>query len=90
MTIPPPHDPWDQDIRPLDPEQLPPGFYFPPGQEPKPPKSGLSNGVKWALAVVAVVLVIVGIIVAVVVSGGSSSDGAFEVVSNLSADIVET
>jgi len=93
MTMPPPHDPWDQDIRPVDPEQLPPGFYFPPGQEPKPPKGGLSNGLKWLLVAIAVVVVIVGIVVAVVMSGGSG-DAAAGVVSpaasNPFVDIVET
>ena len=94
MTMPPPHDPWDQDIRPVDPEQLPPGFYFPPGQEPKPPKRGLSNGLKWLLVVIAVVVVIVAIIVAVFVSRGSNSDRATgvssPVASNSFLDIVET
>jgi hypothetical protein len=91
MTIPPPHDPWDQDIRPVDPEQLPPGFYFPPGHEPKPPARGLSSGLKWLLVVVAVVVVIVGIVVAVVVSGGSGGDGASGVIAHLaSVDSDET
>jgi hypothetical protein len=76
MTMPSPQDPWDEDIQPVDPEQLPPGFYFAPGQEPKPKASGLSSGLKWALLAVAVVLVIVAIIVAVFVTRGSSTAGA--------------
>jgi hypothetical protein len=81
MTTSAPQDPWDQDIQPVDPEQLPPGFYFAPGQEPKPKPSGLSSGLKWALLAIAVVLVIVGIVVAVVVSGGSGDAGALGVIA---------
>jgi hypothetical protein len=76
MTMSAPQDPWDEDIQPVDPEQLPPGFYFAPGQEPKPKASGLSSGLKWVLLAVAVVLVIVAIVVAVLVSGGSSGADA--------------
>jgi hypothetical protein len=93
MTMPSPQDPWDEDIRPVDPEQLPPGFYFAPGQEPKPKASGLSSGLKWALLAVAVVLVIVAVVVAVLVTRDSSGGGAIGLVSpaasNAFLDIVE-
>jgi hypothetical protein len=79
MTTPP-HDPWDQELRPVDPQTLPPGFYFPPGvppgQEPKPPASGSSIGLKWLLVVFALLVVIVGIVVALFASRGSGRDGA--------------
>ena len=89
MTMSSQHDPWDEDIQPVDPEQLPPGFYFAPGQEPKPKATGLSSGVKWALLAIAVVLVVVAIIVAVFVSRGSGGDGASGLDSpNSYADIV--
>ncbi|WP_319450279.1 MULTISPECIES: hypothetical protein [unclassified Mycobacterium] len=81
MTMSAPQDPWDEDIQPVDPEQLPPGFYFAPGQEPKPKSSGLSSGLKWALLVIAVVVVVVAVVIAVLVSGGSSSAGAASFVS---------
>jgi hypothetical protein len=94
MTMSAPQDPWDEAIQPVDPAQLPPGFYFAPGQEPKPKPSGLSSGLKWALLAVAVVLVIVAIVVALLVTRGSSGAGAVGLVStaasNSFVDIVET
>lgn len=91
MTMPAPQDPWDEDIRPIDPEQLPPGFYFAPGQEPKPKPSGLSSGLKWTLLAIAVVLVIVAIIVAVFVSSSAGAAGLVSpAASNSFLDTVET
>jgi hypothetical protein len=67
MTMPLPQDPWDEELGPVDPQSLPPGFYFPPGQEPKPAASGLSGGLKWLLVAIGLVLVAVAIGVALFV-----------------------
>ena len=59
MTIPPhDEDPWSQGVRPTDPRQLPPGFYFPPGTGPHAaPPIRRRGGAKWIMAAVAVLLV---------------------------------
>lgn len=57
MTTPAHPDPWEPDDRPTAREDLPPGFYFPPGHAPAP-KPGSTNGLRWALAVVVLLLVV--------------------------------
>lgn len=56
MSIPP-QGPWDTP-RPLDPSELPPGFYFPPGTGPNKPPEKKGPGGKWLLAVLVALLVI--------------------------------
>lgn len=57
MTLPPPHDSFEP-AEPMDPRDLPPGFYFPPGAEPgAPQKRGL--GPVWVLVAIAVIVVVV-------------------------------
>lgn len=79
MSTPSHEDPLGQALPPVDPRQLPPGFYFPPGTGPSapPPRRG---GVKWIIAVVAVLVAIaIAIGVALFVTGddvsGASSSG---------------
>ena len=57
MTMPP----WDSSGDPLPRDDLPPGFYFPPGEEPdKPPRT---NGLAWDLVALAVlILMVLGIL----------------------------
>lgn len=54
MTAPPPYEP----AEPMDPKDLPPGFYFEPGTEPgarqkRPP------GAVWLLVAIAVIVVVI-------------------------------
>lgn len=72
MSIPP-QGSWDAP-QPLDPSELPPGFYFAPGTAPheRPPKK--RAGVRWLLAaLVALLLLAVGIGFAVMSVDGSEA-----------------
>ena len=57
MTIPPYEDSRSESLPPTDPTKLPPGFYFPPGTGPSAPPPRKS-GMKWLIAVVAVVVAV--------------------------------
>lgn len=76
MSTPSHEDPLGQALPPVDPRQLPPGFYFPPGTGPSapPPRRG---GVKWIIAVVVVLVAIaIAIGVALFVMGDDASSAA--------------
>lgn len=57
VTVPPPHESWEP-AEPMDPKDLPPGFYFPPGSEPGVSRRR-SPGPVWMLVAIAVVAVLV-------------------------------
>ena len=57
VTVPPPHESWEP-AEPMDPKDLPPGFYFPPGAEPGTQQKR-SPAAVWMLVAIAVVVVLV-------------------------------
>lgn len=57
MTVPPPYESWEP-VEPMDPKDLPPGFYFPPGGKPGAQEKR-SQSALWMLVVIAVVVVFV-------------------------------
>jgi hypothetical protein len=57
VTVPPPYESWEP-AEPMDPKDLPPGFYFPPGSEPGGSHQR-APGPVWMLVVIGVVVVLV-------------------------------
>lgn len=57
MTVPPPYESWEP-AEPMDPKDLPPGFYFPPGSEPGAQESPSPNAV-WMLAAIGAMAVLI-------------------------------
>jgi len=73
LSTPSHEDSWNEGSPPVDPRQLPPGFYFPPGTGPSAPVPR-RGGVKWTIVVVAVVVAVaIAIGVALFVMGDDAS-----------------
>ncbi|WP_319452984.1 MULTISPECIES: hypothetical protein [unclassified Mycobacterium] len=78
MTTPSHEDPFGQALPPVDPRQLPPGFYFPPGTGPSAP-TPRRGGVKWIIAVVAVLVataIAIGVALLVMRDDGDDASSA--------------
>lgn len=60
MTMPPPNEPWER-AEPMDPKDLPPGFYFPPGSTPGKQQPS-SSGPVWMLVAIVALVVLAGVV----------------------------